>query len=248
MHEFSPAGYERALASARGRGFTVAPLSDRRTAGPEGPAERMLYLRHDVDADLDASVAMARLEQVIGVRSTYLFMVRSPVYNLFSRYARTAVDSVLQAGHTVGIHFDAHGMTSEPDMRRGLQREAQILADEFSTDVDCVSFHQPSSAVLTGNYAFEGLVNAYSANDFHNTLYVSDTNRSEGFWDLWEAALSQAESSIQLLIHPMWWMYSQEEPWQVWNQALVDAFRGAMHQVLETERAIDPKSASRLFA
>lgn len=245
MHEFSPAGYEHVLASAERFGFTVAPLSERKTAEPD---DRTLYLRHDVDADLDASVAMARLEQALGIRSTYLFMVRSPVYNLFSRYARTAVEAVLQAGHTVGIHFDAHGFTREPDVRLSLQREARMLAEEFSTDIDCVSFHQPSSEVLSGNFAFEGLVNAYSVNDFHNTLYVSDTNRSGGFWKLWDSSLSQTESSVQLLIHPMWWMYSLEEPWQVWNQALVDAFRGAMHQVLETERAIDPESASRLFA
>jgi len=245
MHVFSPDGYEHALRSAEQRGFKVVPLSDRKTVGPD---VRALYLRHDVDADLDASVAMARLEQSMGIRSTYLFMVRSPVYNLFSRYARTAVESVLQAGHSIGIHFDAHGMTHESDVRRTLHRETRMMAEEFSLDIECVSFHQPSSEVLSGNFTFDGLLNAYSSNDFHDTLYLSDTNRSSRFWEQWDAFLAQSDSSVQLLIHPMWWMYSQDQPWQVWNQVLVDAFRGAMLQVLETERAIDPESASRLFA
>ena len=41
-------------------------------------------LRHDCDNDLTAAAEIARIEEDLGVRSTYFLMLRTPLYNLMS--------------------------------------------------------------------------------------------------------------------------------------------------------------------
>lgn len=67
----------------------------------QGKAEKpFVVLRHDVDRELKNALAMAELEQSLGIRSTYYF-----------RYPRTFDPEVLsrisQLGHEVGYHYEA---------------------------------------------------------------------------------------------------------------------------------------------
>lgn len=233
---YSPQGYRSCLVAAIDAGFQLAPLSER----PQFAAEdKVLYLRHDIDADPDAAVRMARLEASLHVRSTYFFMTRSPVYNLFSRHVITAVRSILAEGHTLGIHFDAFGLSDSHEINNCLDQEVEFMSSVFDVDIGSVSFHQPSAAVIADELNVNGYLNAYSRADFGQAIYLSDSNRPGDFASRLEQSLQQTERSIQLLTHPMWWMYEHPMPSQVWQLVLADGLRATVGQLITTERSVD---------
>jgi hypothetical protein len=98
MSEFSPARYVELLEAIKAgryrlRGFDVT-----------GPAEQMLFLRHDIDLSLEDALAMAELEHAHGIKATYLLMTRSNFYNLASPAGLDAVARLRDLGHWVGHH------------------------------------------------------------------------------------------------------------------------------------------------
>lgn len=46
---------------------------------------------------------------------------------------------------------------------------------------------------------------------------------------------------IQLLIHPMWWVYEDPNTEAVWNEVFKSNFEQTQAQLLLTERAFGPK-------
>jgi len=47
--------------------------------------------------------------------------------------------------------------------------------------------------------------------------------------------------NLQILIHPMWWVYSDETTGEVWNKVIKSNFYESQNQLLETERAFGEK-------
>ena len=68
--------------------------------------EPFILLRHDIDLDISATLLMAHLESEEGIRSTYYFLVRSDIYNIFSDESGKVLRELMSLGHTVSIHFD----------------------------------------------------------------------------------------------------------------------------------------------
>ena len=66
----------------------------------------LVILRHDIDMDLEAALRMSSIEKDLGIKSTYFFMVSSPLYNVFSSSGAQQVRQLLDAGHHFGLHFD----------------------------------------------------------------------------------------------------------------------------------------------
>jgi hypothetical protein len=72
-------------------------------------------IRHDMDSDLAASVEMAKLEQRVGVSSSYFVLHTGPYYCYFDgrtvyRYEGMAQYylSIQECGHEVGLHIDPY--------------------------------------------------------------------------------------------------------------------------------------------
>jgi len=90
-------------------------------------------------------------------------------------------------------------------------------------------------------------INTYDKRALANFTYFSDSNRtlklSAGAWlpsfDSTDI-LDLAGQNIQLLIHPMWWVYDSPKTEDVWNRALANNFYMAQHQIFSTERAYGP--------
>lgn len=60
-----------------------------------------IILRHDVDRCPERACALARLEQQLGVRSTYYFRA-----NASGAFPSAAVSTIAQLGHEVGYHYE----------------------------------------------------------------------------------------------------------------------------------------------
>ena len=171
---FSPAGYRSLIELGLSSGYEFLSFDE---PIPHS-VQRVCLLRHDVDADMDAAARMAAIESEIGVRSTYFFMVRSPVYNLFSRSNEKLALSIVKRGHFLGLHFD-QGYTGQPHQstKDRILFEAEMLARNLDVPVRTVSFHQPGPDVLGERVDTGNLINTYSQSDLPGFHYLSDSNR-----------------------------------------------------------------------
>lgn len=244
--KFNLSGYGEVLESAKSAGYEFIDFSALNLEVPYFSFESKCLLRHDIDVDLSAAYQMAKVEHDLGVSSTYFLMLRSPVYNLMARHNHTLVNNILGLGHSIGLHYD-QGF----DQLRGLacaettellEGEAQWLEQQFNCPVAAVSFHQPGSAVLQGKIFTGNRINTYDRDRLAGFEYFSDSNRSfpllpENSSCIGEAFETRAPKNLQLLIHPMWWVYEDATTEAVWNRAISSNFGMMQKQLLETERA-----------
>ncbi len=89
--------YRALIDAARRGGYRFAGFDGEPLAGD-------LYLRHDVDLDLEAALRMSELERELGVHATYFVMTTSVFYNLDSTVGREALTRLREDGHAVGLH------------------------------------------------------------------------------------------------------------------------------------------------
>ena len=235
--DFSPTKYVEILGAGLERGYCFESFSKILQPPLETHIGPVCLLRHDVDADLGAAAAMARLERQFGIRSTYFLMTRSPLYNLMSRANHTLVEDIIQCGHWIGLHFD-HGFHPRLEHSDGwIEYEASLLEKLFGISVHAVSFHQPGPEVLRGEVSTGWRVNTYDKQKLAGFSYASDSNR-QWLWSAPQEIFSSGDHpKLQLLIHPMWWMHPHQTTEDVWDQVIVDNFERAQQQLIACERA-----------
>jgi hypothetical protein len=202
--DFSYAYLRRLLMLAHER-FEVRPVSEASPA--DAVTAPVLLLRHDVDVSLDAARPVAALEADIGLRATYMLMTTSPLYEVEDEVCRRHIRGLVDAGHEIGLHFDAHDsearQTSAEALNVQITAARQRLEVAAGAPVRSVSFHRPQPEVLRGPRLIADCVNAYSAELM--AAYLSD---SRGSWRDGEpiARLERANVPLlQVLIHPIWW-------------------------------------------
>lgn len=204
--EFSFDAYRTLLNTLRTR-FAVAPIG----AAPDRLSSDapVAFLRHDVDVSLDRALELARVERDVGVRSTYMVLPDTPLYDLEAD--RETLATIADMGHEIGIHYDLgdcnapigeDGLTDAE--RAGIDRVRQRLERLGLGPVRSVSFHQPDDRVLEGPPTIAGLVNAYS-----ETLMATYISDSSGRWREGSPTESietaDPTQPFQLLTHPVWW-------------------------------------------
>ena len=174
-----------------------------------------LLIRHDVDVSLNRALSIARVENEIGVQSTFFIDPLSAYYSIFEPSQKSIIREISELGHQIGLHFDSSHevIQCERDLEQSLLFQSTVLSKVSSQPV-AFSFHNPSStdlAFVGSRYA--GLVNTYSDRLFRDISYVSDSN---GFWrfrSMEEALLdNKSKRPLQVLIHPEWWQDEQMEP------------------------------------
>jgi len=200
-----------------------------------GTPERLLLLRHDVDASMEFALSMARIEHRMGIRSTYFVMLRSPLYNLMGRHGSWCLRELVQLGHEIGLHFDA-SCECGPRWSLGdwVRFELSMLGGLVGREVTAMSLHQPTPNVIEARLTVPGVVNTYHPEHMAGFHYLSDSNRDWRGRD--PLCVASSHQRLQLLLHPMWWMCDGSID-DCWNTALRHGFENAQNQLLATERA-----------
>lgn len=177
---------------------------------PIGPKEATprVIMRHDVDVCPRTALALARFEASVDFRSTYLFLVNSPLYDVREDGAAGAIREIASLGHEVALHFDLHDELrvngcSLDVVEEEISKAAEVIASVSGEPVRSVSFHRPIESFLRGPLFVAGIVNAYAKELMG--WYLSDSN---GCWREGEPIpmLQQPHcSTLQILVHPIWW-------------------------------------------
>jgi hypothetical protein len=233
---------ERALEA----GYRFIPFQEVANRQAPGTDRPLCLLRHDIDADLAAASTMAKAERELGISATYFLMLRSPLYNLMGRQNHLFAEQLLSLGHEIGLHydqgFDATRGRSPEQTARDLTSEAEWLERQFDTRVSAVSFHQPGPAVLQGRIPTGSRINTYDRERLAAFDYFSDSNRvfplaPASVDGIAEAISAHAPRSLQLLIHPIWWVYDDPTTEAAWDRAIHSNLKVMQRQLLDTERA-----------
>ncbi len=189
MSAFSAERYAALLAAIHAGGYATRGFLRGQ------PAEGELLLRHDVDMSLEAAVAMAEIEHAHDIQATYLLMTRSNFYNLASPAGSAAVARLVELGHHVG-HHALHPFV-EPTIDPGFER--------------VMAWHNPEPAYMAN--PVEGWLNVMDpafTGDFAWT-YRSDSNQTWRRGDPCDELAAGRFPWLQLLIHPVLWMYGRDD-------------------------------------
>jgi len=170
--------YGELLAAARQGGYRFA-FFDR----PPEPGD--LILRHDVDLSLQAALELASFETERGVSATYFLMTEGEFYNLDSARGVSALQTLRELGHGVGLH------AVWPKV---------ALDDRFDP---VFSWHNPDRHFM--QETVDSAVNAMHSP--FGDWYRSDSNQ---YWrhGCPHEQLARGEfERLQLLVHPEIWVY-----------------------------------------
>lgn len=167
--------------------------------------DKCVIMRHDIDTSLDKAVSLAKLEQQLGIRSTYFILISSPFYNLISKAARDIVEDICSAGHEIGLHFDELNYTNRyyrdiGGVENAIFREIKLLEKILGKEIKSVSMHRPSKQTLQADYDLGYIKNSYGKEFFNGFKYVSDSRRR---WseDIRSVILSGEYNKLHILTH-----------------------------------------------
>jgi hypothetical protein len=173
-----------------------------------------LILRHDIDMSLGPAVEMSAVEKELGVRATYFFMVRCPLYNVFSQSGSEQVKEILEGGQ-LGLHFDCstYADISVASLSRYVARECRLLEGFFDRTVEAVSFHRPGRLELSG-VELEGWPNSYEKVFLEKFSYFSDSRGKWARGNPLDSAAFAGRENLHILVHPVWWAASPATPYE----------------------------------
>ena len=232
--EFTYKGYTNLLETAVKAGYDFIEFNDAKLP----TSKKFCVLRHDIDADLNAAYEMATIEAKLGVKATYFIMLRSPIYNLFSRTNHVFVQKIIDLGHEIGIHYDEGFYAKKKELNSLIEEEALILENMFEKKISVVSFHQPSLKVISNEIKIDKFINTYDKQDLEGITYISDSNKVWKESTPWDIFSQSRYIKMHLLIHPMWWMKNEDLPTEeIWSKTIISNFKREEKQICSTERA-----------
>lgn len=199
-HAFTLRAYQALVASILARGYELRSFHD------VAPGARHLVLRHDVDQSLHSARAMADAETSQGWRSTWFVLVRTEMYNVFSRAAVCDLRAMIAAGHEVGLHLDTSYYADPAAIEAGAALEARMLEDVLGSAIQIVSFHRPSPTDLDNDSPIAGRIHSYMSRFTRSMGYCSDSRGAWRHGPPTDHASIAAGTALQLLTHAVWWV------------------------------------------
>jgi hypothetical protein len=195
--DFTYDGYRELLGEFDAAGYTWSNYEQ--AIGP-----KTAILRHDVDYSPRKALTLATIEANRGVTGAYLFLVRSPFYNVFDPEISDIIREIHHLGHDIGLHFDSHAYwESEPShgvLLEEIKTERQLLETVVDSTIPVVSFHNPPSWAL--ERSFDAFVSTYEQRFFDVIEYVADSNQR---WRDSNPFVPELPDRLQLLLHPVLW-------------------------------------------
>ena len=166
--------------------------------------DKECILRHDVDFDIRRSLDLARIENELGVKSTYFILLKTDFYNPISKSSIDMLREIVGLGHSIGLHFDEKSYDENCDVVQLIKTESDILGKALSFPIRYVSMHRPSQKTLESNYVIEGIINSYSHKFFKEYKYVSDSRRN---WreNVYQIVNSKQFGKLHILTHAFWY-------------------------------------------
>lgn len=238
ISDFTIKGYRALLNEGLNAGYKFLSFDD----PLKKKYPKVCLLRHDIDNNLNLALKMANIEKSLGIRATYLFMLRSPSYNLFTKTNYKIVKKIIQMNHWVGLHYHEISYKGYRNIEALIEKEIEVISSLFSIKMNIVSIHQPKVHILNGKFKTSKFTNTYDKNKFQDFRYISDSNKIWKDRHPYHIFKEVIYPRIQLLIHPMWWMSEKNlQTPQIWNKIILSNLENMQKELLLTEKAFGNK-------
>ncbi len=168
--------------------------------------QRHLVLRHDVDQSITAARAMADAEAANGWHATYFVLMRSGMYNPFTKNNTAHLRAMIAAGHEIGLHFDNELYGSPVERDTGVELECRMLEDITGAPVRIISFHRPARELLGDDSPIGGRLHTYMTRFIEEMGYCSDSRGEWKHGHPWDHGALAEGRALQLLTHAIWWV------------------------------------------
>ena len=109
--------------------------------------KKFCVLRHDIEFSIDRAYELAKIENELGVTSTYTVQVRNNTYNALSEKNIELVKKIKDLGHHIGLHQNPPLMDLE-DLGKYIMTDINILQHYYGFEIDRFAFHRPKKEYL----------------------------------------------------------------------------------------------------
>jgi hypothetical protein len=207
-----------------------------------------LALRHDIDAELYLLDSFLNIERKMEVKATYFVMLDSPFYNPSSPEGRRIINTIIDDGHSFGLHFfgEIYADLTVTQLELEIRRQVQRLSDLVNAPVEVFSYHQPTREMMSAQLNIPGLINTYHLDTMSRLFYLTDTNLG---WNpqILATALDNRAKPIQMLTHPLWWLTDDPTQLAKWRSLLQSLSQIHARHLLERERTLHGRDISELL-
>ena len=175
MADFTLTTYKKLLASLSEQKYTFQTFSEFLDA----PAQRVIMLRHDVDARKENSLQFARIQHQMGIKGSYYFRMVPQSYD------EKVITEIASMGHEIGYHYETMD-TAKGNIDKAYQEFCQNLEKlRKITNILTICMHgSPRSSfdnkTIWKKYSYNhlGLIGEpYFDIDFEDVAYLTDTGR-----------------------------------------------------------------------
>lgn len=200
--QFTWKAYEKLIRLLRENDYAITDYSEYKNL--EG--KPCAILRHDIDNSISKAFEMAKLENSLGVMSTYFVLLTSEFYNPAAAANTKMLKQMYQMGHSIGLHFDevSYKGMEESKIKEQAEKERKILEGILEIPVRTVSMHRPSKGTLEADWKFPNMINSYGVEFFKDFKYVSDS-RMHWREDVEAIIKSHEYDNLHILTHAFWY-------------------------------------------
>jgi hypothetical protein len=165
--------------------------------------KRNIILRHDIDFSLDLACKISEINFNQQIKSNFFIMLRNDFYDPFSPFGANLIKKMIDHKSNIGIHVNTEIYLKESQPIKKIKNDIKYFENFFGIKVDCISYHMPSIFDFK-KVNINSKFNSYNNNVMKYYNYISD---SSGYFNYTKFEdLISMDDSIQLLIHPIWWM------------------------------------------
>lgn len=183
-----------------------------------------IIIRHDIEYFVDAAVELAKIENSLGIKSTFFFLLTSS-YNIFSERNIFLIQKIKKMGHNFGIHYDPVVINQNKiNFNNNLKKQISLFESFFKVKIQSLSCHRPKIKFL--KYYDKKVFNVYDKKFQKSVKYFSDSQQV--FRENVENLINSDEN-LHLLIHDYTWSNKNDK----WENNIIKYFK---RNVKEEER------------
>jgi hypothetical protein len=207
---------------------------------------RKVFLRHDIDVDLEYAIQVAEMESRLGIRAHYYLMLDSPFYNLLEELSFSHLKRLQMYSEFISLHMNVYRDSSQSldQAHKQILRSVFVFEQLAGKRIQTISFHQPSKVAMRMELDSFSLYNVYLLNQSQKVTYFSDTNQSLDILALQDVV--RKGGNIHLLIHPVWWCSALNSKSSLWPSLVVKRLNYIQSLLQGSERTYDPDKAIRI--
>ena len=171
--KFKLSDYAELLTVFKEEGYKVVTMSE--FMGNKINSDKVLALRHDVDRFPLNALQMMRVEETIGIKSTYYWRIKNHVYR------PRMMETFAKKGFEIGYHYEDYSFSSDKDVAiRSFKSNWLNFRRRFQSKTVCrhgspLSSRDSLDLLLSFDYKGLGIIGDTNLDiDYEKTYYITD--------------------------------------------------------------------------